>query len=144
MAQELRNSQVSFKPSNTRWWWVGSTVKWNEMKTKQKQKNLGLQLLLAVIVVSRTQTSPAPLPQVLASLQVQDIVVLSMRGNRIRSCGGNEQPSYPPVWQQDPQWAWYRKKTDGDKGGKYFKITKFPLEIAFPKALWTRLLLAIF
>lgn len=59
-------------------------------------KNLGLQLLLAVIVVSRTQMSPAPLPKVLATCQVQNIVELSMKGNRIFSHGGNEQPSYPP------------------------------------------------
>lgn len=40
--------------------------------------------------------SPAPLPKVLATCQVQNIVELSMKGNRIFSHGGNEQPSYPP------------------------------------------------
>lgn len=73
------------------------------MKTKQKQKSLELQLLLAVIAASRTQTPPSsPSPGAGFWTRLEHCGAFYDR-KESAGRGGDEQPSYPPVLQQDPQ-----------------------------------------
>jgi hypothetical protein len=107
-----------------------STVKWNEGR-KEKKKSSTTTFTRHHYSLSYT-TPPSSLLKVLDWRQARNTVKFSGEVMK-RWHGGKEQPSFPPAVQQDPQWAWYRLKTDDGKGGNSLKWPSFLLKCLFPR-----------
>lgn len=103
----------------------------HEMKWNQNQ-NLELQLLLAVTGVPRTQTPPSA-PSRGAGLQARpEHVVLSMKGNRVHSRGGNSPAAHQSHSRIRSELDTERRQVT-TKGENSFKSSGFLLKCFFPR-----------